>query len=87
MTPSDEIGAARMLQAGLSLLQIVYLPRGKETLVKKHALRLSLAMGRDFSVLAEDNDDGNLLTRWISACVASGDLIRLKMSPQRTTRQ
>lgn len=48
MTPSDELGAARMLQEGLSLLQIAYLLRGKETLVKKQALRLSLAMGREF---------------------------------------
>jgi len=48
MMPSDEVGAARMPQAGLSLLQIAYLSGGKETLGKKQMLRLSLGMGRDY---------------------------------------
>jgi hypothetical protein len=51
MTPSDEVGAARMLQAGLSLLQIVYLSGGKETIGKKQELRPSLGMGRDYLCL------------------------------------
>ncbi|MCP9834175.1 MULTISPECIES: hypothetical protein [unclassified Cyanobium] len=43
----DGIGAAWMLQKGPTLLQMAYLARSKESLGKKQALRLPLAMGEN----------------------------------------